>query len=210
MRSGRRHDGDHVVDQVGCHFAVFVGQGIGQLGAGVGDYFPGWLSFLCAIDVKHDIDAREELLNALNDFEGAVVLVSHDRRLLDATANRLLLVAGGRVEPFDGDLDDYRRILLAGEAAPARRESAKPKPETGGGRIRQLKSRADKAEREVADLSARIRAIDEALAAPGFFQREPAQAADLAKQRASAARDLEQAESAWLAANDEYESALTS
>jgi len=158
-----------------------------------------------------DIDAREELLNALNDFEGAVVLVSHDRRLLDATANRLLLVSGGRVEPFDGDLDDYRRLLLAGEGAAsrtsARRESAKPKAENGGGRIRQLKSRADKAEREVADLSARIKAIDEALAAPGFFQREPAKAADLAKQRAAAAHDLEQAESAWLAANDEYERA---
>jgi ATP-binding cassette subfamily F protein 3 len=158
-----------------------------------------------------DIDAREELLNALNDFEGAVVLVSHDRRLLDATANRLLLVSGGRVEPFEGDLDDYRRILLAGEGASsrpsARREFAKPKPETGGGRIRQLKSRADKAERDVADLSARIKTIDEALAAPGFFQREPAKAAELAKQRASAAHDLEQAESAWLAANDEYERA---
>ncbi len=57
-----------------------------------------------------DIDARNELLNALNDFDGAVILVSHDRRLLEATADRLFLVADGKVEPFDGDLDDYRRF----------------------------------------------------------------------------------------------------
>ena len=71
-----------------------------------------------------DIDARSELLNALNGFDGAVILVSHDRRLLEATADRLLLVANGRVEPFDGDLDDYRRFLLSGENTPSRREHA--------------------------------------------------------------------------------------
>jgi len=65
-----------------------------------------------------DIDARAELLNALNDFDGAVILVSHDRRLLEATADRFLLVANGRVEPFDGDLDDYRKYLLSGERRP--------------------------------------------------------------------------------------------
>ena len=65
-----------------------------------------------------DIDARNELLTALNDFDGAVILVSHDRRLIEATADRLLLVADGKVKPFDGDLDDYRRFLLSGDNAP--------------------------------------------------------------------------------------------
>ena len=51
-----------------------------------------------------------------------MILVSHDRRLLETTADRFLLVANGRVEPFDGDLDDYRRYLLSGENAPGRRE----------------------------------------------------------------------------------------
>jgi ATP-binding cassette subfamily F protein 3 len=72
-----------------------------------------------------DIDARAELLTALNDFDGAVILVSHDRRLLEATADRLLLVAGGRVEPFDGDLDDYRRFLLSGDERPPPRAQVK-------------------------------------------------------------------------------------
>src|SRR3954462_15451318 len=80
-----------------------------------------------------DIDARTELLTALNDFDGAVILVSHDRRLLEATADRFLLVANGRVEPFDGDLDDYRRYLLTGDNTPsqrdlARRAAPEPKP----------------------------------------------------------------------------------
>ena len=66
-----------------------------------------------------DIDARAELLAALNDFEGAVILVSHDRRLIEATADRFLLIANGRVEPFDGDLDDYRRFLLSGKGSPS-------------------------------------------------------------------------------------------
>jgi len=159
-----------------------------------------------------DIDARNELLNALNDFEGAVVLVSHDRRLLDATANRLMLVSGGRVEPFDGDLDDYRRFLLAAGAAPAQRAAAKSKTETRGGdgrrrNLKPLKQRADKAERDVAALSEEIKQLDAALAAPDLFRRDPAKAAELARQRAAAAHALDLAESAWLAANDEYESA---
>ena len=75
-----------------------------------------------------DIDARNELLNALNDFDGAVVLVSHDRRLIEATADRLLLVADGKVAPFEGDLDDYRRFLLSGDNAPTRRAEPEAKP----------------------------------------------------------------------------------
>src|SRR3954468_19584115 len=76
-----------------------------------------------------DIDARTELLNALNDFDGAVILVSHDRRLIEATADRLLLVADGKVSPFEGDLDDYRRFLLTGDNAPPRRAEPEAKPD---------------------------------------------------------------------------------
>src|SRR5450432_3432169 len=80
-----------------------------------------------------DIDARGELLTALNDFDGAVVLVSHDRRLIEATADRLLLVADGHVTPFEGDLDDYRKFLLTGESVPTRHaptQRAEPEPKT--------------------------------------------------------------------------------
>ena len=63
-----------------------------------------------------DIDSRGALIEAINDYPGAVILVSHDRYLLEACADRLWLVQGGKVAPFDGDLDDYRRMVLAGES----------------------------------------------------------------------------------------------
>jgi ATP-binding cassette subfamily F protein 3 len=61
-----------------------------------------------------DIDSRAALIEAINTYRGAVILVSHDRFLLEACAERLWLVAGGGVKPFDGDLDDYRRQVLSG------------------------------------------------------------------------------------------------
>ena len=76
-----------------------------------------------------DIDARNELLTALNDFDGAVILVSHDRRLIEATADRLLLVSDGQVTPFEGDLDDYRRFLLSGDNTATRRVPVVDEPE---------------------------------------------------------------------------------
>ncbi|MEM7043310.1 MAG: ABC-F family ATP-binding cassette domain-containing protein [Pseudomonadota bacterium] len=64
-----------------------------------------------------DIDSREALVQAINDFAGAVILISHDRHLIELTADRLWLVAEGRVKPYEGDLDDYRRLLLGGARA---------------------------------------------------------------------------------------------
>ena len=66
-----------------------------------------------------DIDSRAALIEAINDYPGAVILVSHDRYLLEACADRLWLVQGGQVKPFDGDLDDYRRHVLADRRAAA-------------------------------------------------------------------------------------------
>jgi ABC-type glutathione transport system ATPase component len=80
-----------------------------------------------------DIDARAMLVEEINDYTGAVVLVSHDRVLLDACANRLWLVADGTVKSYDGDLDDYRRQVLSG---------------VDGGIARRNESPADKAARK--------------------------------------------------------------
>jgi ATP-binding cassette subfamily F protein 3 len=88
-----------------------------------------------------DVDAREALVHALNDFPGAVVLVSHDSHLIELIADRLWLVAEGTVAPFDGDLDDYRRQLLEqrrDERAAARRRATESRAESRADR------RADK------------------------------------------------------------------
>ncbi|MEI7791768.1 MAG: ATP-binding cassette domain-containing protein, partial [Alphaproteobacteria bacterium] len=163
-----------------------------------------------------DIDARNELLTALNDFDGAVILVSHDRRLLEATADRLLLVSDGHVTPFEGDLDDYRKFLLSGDNAPTRRpppeakvnkdEVRKDKAEKRQN-LKPLKDKVNAAEHQIADLTAEIAKLDKALSDPLLFTRDPAKAASVAKKRADAVRKLATAEKAWVAASEAYENA---
>ncbi len=160
-----------------------------------------------------DIDAREQLLDALNEFEGAVVLISHDRRLIEATAERLFLVANGAVEPFDGDLEDYRRFLLSNEREPERK-AAPVKPETARRdaaekrrQLRPLKDKVEAAEAQIATLNSEIAKLDKALSDPLLFSRDPAKGAAVSKKRAEAAKKLEAAEARWLAANEAYEAA---
>ncbi len=165
-----------------------------------------------------DIDARHELLNALNDFDGAVILVSHDRRLIEATADRLLLVADGKVTPFDGDLDDYRRFLLSGDNAPTRRPAehkvAEEKPAKRRDaaekrqQLRPLKEKLDFAEGQVTELTAELAKLDRALSDPLLFTRDPAKGSAVSKKRADAARKLGVAENAWLSAQQDYEAAM--
>jgi ATP-binding cassette subfamily F protein 3 len=168
-----------------------------------------------------DIDAREELLTALNDYEGAVILISHDRRLIEATMDRLFLVADGGVHPFDGDLDDYRRFLLTGDNVPRAREEkeeAPPPPKISKEdarreaaerrkQLKPLKDKVDAAEHQIADLTAEIAKLDRALADPLLFTKDPAKGKAVSKKRADAARSLAAAETRWLAINEEYEAA---
>ncbi|MBI1329877.1 MAG: ATP-binding cassette domain-containing protein [Alphaproteobacteria bacterium] len=168
-----------------------------------------------------DIDARNELLNALNDFEGAVILVTHDRRLLESTADALWLVADGRVAPFDGDLDDYRRFLLTGSNAPgarAEKAEAAPKPTKEEVRrdsaqrrqqLRPLKEKVELEERQIATLNTEISKLDKSLADPLLFTQDPARGTAISKKRADAARKLAAAEERWLKYNEEYEAAMS-
>jgi ATP-binding cassette subfamily F protein 3 len=167
-----------------------------------------------------DIDARNELLTALNDFDGAVILVSHDRRLIEATADRLLLVSDGHVTPFEGDLDDYRRFLLSGDNAPTRRVENLSTPETKISKedsrrsaaekrhnLKPLKDKVTAAESQIAALNTELAKLDKALSDPLLFTRDPAKAASVSKKRAEAVRKLEAAEKAWLNASEAYENA---
>src|ERR1700744_5164511 len=167
-----------------------------------------------------DIDARNELLTALNDFDGAVILVSHDRRLIEATADRLLLVSNGHVTPFEGDLDDYRRFLLSGDNTPTQRSAAPVVPEVKVSKdevrrrnaekraqLKPLKDKVTAAEHQIATLTAELAKLDKTLSDPLLFSRDPAKATSVSKKRADAARKLEAAEKSWLAATEAYESA---
>jgi ATP-binding cassette subfamily F protein 3 len=164
-----------------------------------------------------DIDARNELLTALNDFDGAVILVSHDRRLIEATADTLLLVSDGQVKPFEGDLDDYRRFLLTGDNRPTRRVEEAPKAKKDETRrhnaskrhtLKPLKDKVEAAESQIATLQAEIAKLDKSLSDPLLFTRDPAKGSAVSKKRADAARKLEAVEKSWLAAQEEYETAM--
>ena len=164
-----------------------------------------------------DIDARGELLDALNDFDGAVVLVSHDRRLIEATADRLLLVAEGQVKPFDGDLDDYRKFLLQGDNAPSQRAEPDVKAAKDATRrdtaerrrqLKPLKDKLEAAEHQIAELNIEIAKCDKSLADPLLFAKDPARGKAVSKKRADSARKLEALEARWIKLQEEYEAAL--
>ncbi|MGH6920292.1 MAG: ABC-F family ATP-binding cassette domain-containing protein, partial [Geminicoccaceae bacterium] len=84
-----------------------------------------------------DVDSRDALVEAVNDFAGAVILISHDRHLIELTADRLWLVADGRVRPFDGDIDGYRRGLLGSERGNGADDSGKRSERQRGAEQRQ-------------------------------------------------------------------------
>ncbi|MDI4236552.1 ABC-F family ATP-binding cassette domain-containing protein [Bradyrhizobium sp. Arg237L] len=152
-----------------------------------------------------DIDSRAALAEAINDFPGAVLMVSHDRYLIEACADRLWVVANHTVTSYDGDLDDYRRtILSANEIRPASRErnkeSTKPERPKSEKRI-PPKQRIVQAEAEIERITGIIAKIDAALALPDLFTRDPKQAAQLAQARAGAETALQRAEEEWLEAS---------
>jgi len=165
-----------------------------------------------------DIDSRAALIEAINGFAGAVILVSHDRYLLEACADRLWLVQNGGVAPFEGDLDDYRRLVLAtandeGQDGASKSDERRSRAETRRAaaerraELAPLKRRIAALEAEMAKLGRRMAEIDQALADPKLYENDPARAAKLAKERADAAAALAGAEEQWLELSGEYESA---
>ncbi|PWE79100.1 glycosyl transferase family 1 [Bradyrhizobium sp. SUTN9-2] len=157
-----------------------------------------------------DIDSRGALAEAINEFPGAVIMVSHDRYLIEACADRLWIVADRTVTNYDGDLDEYRRLVLStrnaeapGERSAPPEKPQRPKADNRGG----LKKRIAEAEAEIARVSEIIAKIDTALALPDIFTRDPKQAAQLSKARANAADALARAEDQWLEASAQFDEA---
>lgn len=177
-----------------------------------------------------DIDSREALIYALNDFQGAVLLITHDVYLAEATADQLWLVKDGKATRYDGDLQDYRALVLRAdrdetEAKTKKNKSKKPAmtdstaPTTGIDKAETrrrtsearkaalpFKDKAKRAERKMTQASTRIEDIDRDLATPGLSS-ETLQ--DLMRDRAVLASELEQAEIEWLEATEAYEEMVT-
>jgi ATP-binding cassette subfamily F protein 3 len=146
-----------------------------------------------------DIDAREALVKALADFQGAVLLITHDPHLVELVADRLWLVADGSVRSFDGDLDDYRG-LLAERARPASKADTVTRRDD---RRERAEARAALAPLRKQAKDAEARLADPALYAPGRAGEVTAANSRLAAIR----REAEAAEEAWLEAESALEAA---
>jgi ATP-binding cassette subfamily F protein 3 len=160
-----------------------------------------------------DIDSRAALIEAINEYPGAVILISHDRHLLEACVERLWLVENGSVAPFDGDLEEYRQKVLAGdqttraeskkELRPSRAEARRVAAERRA-ELAPLRKKIAAAEKAIDAHKAELERLDAMLAA-GLFAKDPQKAAGVAKARAEAAAALARAEEEWLEASAAYE-----
>jgi ATP-binding cassette subfamily F protein 3 len=158
-----------------------------------------------------DIDAREALVKALAEFEGAVILITHDPHLVELVADRLWLVADGTVTPFDGDLDDYR-ALLAERARAAAREGATPSPDRSSERreraearvrLAPMRQRLKEVEKLLERLGLEAQLIEKRLADPETYAKRKAE--DIAwatTRRAAIAKETATLEEEWLALSE--------
>ena len=163
-----------------------------------------------------DIDSREALIHALNDYSGAVMVISHDRHLIEASADRLWLVKDGQVGPFDGDMADYRQVVTGGASdrrekresdkaskADKRREAAQKRAA-----LEPLAKQIKATEGLIERTRKRIDALDTELAVPTLYERDPGKAAKLAKERSDNVAALERHEEIWLNLSTEYEEGI--
>lgn len=169
-----------------------------------------------------DIDSRNALIQALNEYTGAVILISHDRHLIEATADRLWLVKDGTVSNYDGDLEDYRATIV---------QSSKGKGGKGKGnggedqlsKAEQRKANADKratfaplkkkindVESLTAKLQKQIQALDKELEDQELYDKFPEKASAKVKERAEVVSKLNKAEEHWMELSSQYEEAMAS
>jgi ATP-binding cassette subfamily F protein 3 len=150
-----------------------------------------------------DLETREALTVALAQFEGTLVLVSHDRHLLRATTEKLLIVANGTLAEFDGDLDDYRDWLLKRDVAPkAAKPPPPPKPKTTN--KKPIEARIKRLEELMNRLNAQKSSIEARLADQAVYQ-DPEALKALLQDQAYVAREIAQVEAEWLEKQAELE-----
>ena len=154
-----------------------------------------------------DVDSREALILAINDYEGAVVLISHDRHIIETCADRLWLVNDGTVKAFDGDMDDYTQLVLD-KARAARRSDrtpaapapmqVQPKPSRGA-----VQKRLQQLDVKISETREKIVILDKALEDPDLYAQDARKAADFGRLRAKLAENLDQLETEWLEAHEQ-------
>jgi ATP-binding cassette subfamily F protein 3 len=159
-----------------------------------------------------DVDAREALVQALNEFSGAVILISHDRHMVELTADRLVLVDNGTAADYAGSIEDYIDFVLGRNQPKAEtRQKAEKKDRKAAAQAREEARQAGKevaqAEAEIARWQQRLSAIDQAMFAPASATPElrDLTMSELSRRRGEITRELEKAEQQWLIASERLE-----
>jgi ATP-binding cassette subfamily F protein 3 len=167
-----------------------------------------------------DLEMRQALAVALQDYAGAVVVVSHDRHLLRTVADQFYVVHAGRIQPFDGDLEDYAQWLAAqaaeqlpaggsevqsADSAQARRQRRREDAQRRAA-LSPLKAQLARLEQQMDRLARDTEEVQAALAAPDIYgEGAKARLRELLEHQAQLARDTERVEAQWLAGGEELE-----
>jgi ATP-binding cassette subfamily F protein 3 len=161
-----------------------------------------------------DVDSREALVQALNGYDGAVIIVSHDRHMIELTADRLVLIENGGATEYGGSVDDYIDLVLGRNQPQAEAKPKQPKLDRKAAakvrdEARALKKAAAEAEAASARLMAQCSAIDRAMFDPASAPVELTSLpmSELSRRRAKIAAELEAAEARWLEASEQLERA---
>ncbi|MDB5366442.1 MAG: transporter ATP-binding protein [Rhodospirillales bacterium] len=155
-----------------------------------------------------DVDSREALVQALADYKGAVILVTHDPHLVELVADRLWLVENGRVENFDGDMDEYRARLMSARRG-AQRGDTKQRRSGMQGRVApsKLKKQADELEKLLEQLNQKHAKLERDLADPKLYAGNSPKLASLQKELAETAASIATTEEKWIEAQQQLDAA---
>ncbi|MFT3986133.1 ABC-F family ATP-binding cassette domain-containing protein [Aestuariivirga sp.] len=144
-----------------------------------------------------DVDSREALIHAINDYEGAVILISHERHIIETCVDRLWLVHDGTVKPYDGDMDDYTDLVLG--RTPKARDPQPPKDQPKRKvPVSEIKKKIQDIDNSILKLKEKIEVLDRALGDATIYAQEPKKAADFARLRTKFTKELEELEDLWL------------
>ncbi|MEP7241981.1 MAG: ATP-binding cassette domain-containing protein, partial [Devosia sp.] len=164
-----------------------------------------------------DIDSRDALVEALNEYEGAVLIISHDRHLIEATVDKLWIAQNGTIEEFDEDLDGYQRMLTSGKdrtpktsvpaASPVDRKVVRQDAAARRAEIAPLRKSIKDAEQKLARLRVEFGKVEAILANPKTYDGAPERVALLGKDKARFATEIAATEERWLALSSQLEDA---
>ena len=161
-----------------------------------------------------DIPARRSLIDALNNYSGAVILISHDTHLIEATMERLWLVEGGTIEPFNGDMSEYRSHILSLSKGSKTKKEVTPKINKAEQRKQAAEAQAaqadirkklKKAEALVEKWSDEVNKLENKLADPKLYEGDNTELQKLTRKRAEVGVQLTKAEDAWMEISEELE-----